>query len=174
VDANGERLALKGRYRRWLTPRAAVDASAGALYARRARAEPDFAGNVHVPGAGVTGDVTVGLTDWAGVSVRADLLFDEDGRSSALYGGLKLGPVPPWPRPPHPCSSPWPWPSWWAGPGNAVPPGSIADDDAPGGHRGRRGRRRPPCPAQQAAPGAVHCGYWQVSTKSQVCTPAHV
>lgn len=94
VDANGERLALTGRYRRWLSPRAAVDASAGALYARRARAEPDFAGNVHVPGAGVTGDVTVGLTDWAGVSVRADLLFDEDGRSSALYGGLKLGPRP--------------------------------------------------------------------------------
>ena len=28
------------------------------------------------------------------MSVRADLLFDEDGRSSALYGGLKLGPRP--------------------------------------------------------------------------------
>jgi hypothetical protein len=94
LDGNGERLALKGRYRRWLGPRAAVDAAAGVLYARRARAEPDFAGNVHVPGAGVTADVSLGLTDWAGVSVRGDVLFDKDRRSSALYGGLKLGTRP--------------------------------------------------------------------------------
>jgi hypothetical protein len=94
VDANGERLAFKGRYRRWLTPRAAVDAAAGVLYARRAAPYPDVAGNVHVPGAGVTADVSLGLTDWAGVSIRGDLLFDEDQRSSAVYGGLKLGTRP--------------------------------------------------------------------------------
>ncbi|HST61872.1 MAG TPA: hypothetical protein VLK84_24440 [Longimicrobium sp.] len=94
ADANGERLALKGRYRRWLGPGAAVDAAAGVLYARRAAAYPDVAGNVHVPGAGVTADVSLGLTDWAGVSVRGDLLFDEDQRSSAVYGGLKLGTRP--------------------------------------------------------------------------------
>ncbi|HYW13560.1 MAG TPA: hypothetical protein VE871_16485 [Longimicrobium sp.] len=94
VDANGERLAFKGRYRRWLTPRAAVDAAAGVLYARRAAPYPDVAGNVHVPGAGVTADVSLGLTDWAGVSIRGDLLFDEDERSSAVYGGLKLGTRP--------------------------------------------------------------------------------
>lgn len=94
VDGNGERLALKGRYRRWLGPRAAVDAAAGVLYARRAAPYPDVAGNVHVPGAGITADVSLGLTDWAGVSVRGDLLFDEEQRSSALYGGLKLGTRP--------------------------------------------------------------------------------
>lgn len=94
VDANGERLALKGRYRRWLSPRSAVDVAAGPLYARRARAEPDIVGNVHVPGAGLTADVSLGLTDWVGVSVRGDLLFDEDQRSSALYGGVKLGTRP--------------------------------------------------------------------------------
>jgi hypothetical protein len=94
VDANGERLALKGRYRRWLGPRAAVDAAAGVLYARRAAPYPDVAGNRHVPGAGVTADVSLGLTNWAGVSVRGDLLFDEDRQSSALYGGIKLGTRP--------------------------------------------------------------------------------
>jgi hypothetical protein len=94
VDANGERLALKGRYRRWLGPRAAVDAAAGVLYARRAAPYPDVAGNVHVPGAGVTADVSLGLTDWAAVSVRGDVLFDEDRQSSALYGGVKLGTRP--------------------------------------------------------------------------------
>jgi hypothetical protein len=96
-DANGERVAVKARYRRWLTPRSAVDVGAGALFARRSEpyAEPDRAGNFHVPVAGLTGDVAVGLTDWAGVSVRGDLLLDEDGeRAHALYGGLKLGTRP--------------------------------------------------------------------------------
>lgn len=96
ADANGERLALKGRYRRWLAPRAAVDAAAGVLYARRAEpyADRDRPGNVHVPAAGVTADATLGWTDWGGVSVRGELLFDENGRSSAVYGGLKLGTRP--------------------------------------------------------------------------------
>jgi hypothetical protein len=96
-DANGERVALKARYRRWLTPRSAVDVGAGALFARRAEphADPDRPGNFHVPAAGVTGDVAVGLTDWVGVSVRGDLLVDSDGeRAHALYGGLKLGTRP--------------------------------------------------------------------------------
>jgi hypothetical protein len=96
-DANGERVALKGRYRRWLTPRSAVDVGAGGLFARRAEPRPglDEPGNVHVPVAGVTGDVAVGLTDWVGVSVRGDLLLDADGeRAHALYGGLKLGTRP--------------------------------------------------------------------------------
>lgn len=96
-DANGERVALKGRYRRWLTPRSAVDVGAGALFARRSEphADPDRPGNFHVPVAGLTGDVAVGLTDWVGVSLRGDLLLDADGeRAHALYGGLKLGTRP--------------------------------------------------------------------------------
>lgn len=96
-DANGERVALKARYRRWMGPRAALDVSSGALFARRAEphADPDQPGNVHVPVTGITGDVSLGLTDWAGVSIRGDLLFDRDGeRASALYGGLKLGTRP--------------------------------------------------------------------------------
>lgn len=96
-DANGERIALKGRYRRWLSRGAAIDAGAGLLFARRAEPYPDLdmPGNLHVPVGGLTGDVAVGLTDWAGVSVRGDLLYDADGTpATALYGGIKLGSRP--------------------------------------------------------------------------------
>ncbi len=96
-DANGERVALKGRYRRWNGRRAALDVAAGVLFARRAEPylNPEQPGNIHVPVAGLTGDVTLGLTDWVGASVRGDLLVDQDGdRAAALYGGLKLGTRP--------------------------------------------------------------------------------
>lgn len=96
-DANGIRLGLKGRYRRWTSPRTAVDVSGGMLVARRAEpyAPGERRGNYHLPVTGVTADLSLGLTQWAGVSVRGDLLFDEDGeRSSGLYGGIKLGTRP--------------------------------------------------------------------------------
>jgi hypothetical protein len=96
-DANGIRLALKARYRRWLDRGAALDAGAGMMIARRAEpyADPDRPGNFHVAVSGVTGDVALGLTEWASVSVRGDLLVDDDGqRATALYGGVKLGTRP--------------------------------------------------------------------------------
>ena len=96
ADANGERLALKGRYRRWTGPRSAVDVAAGVLHARRAEPypDPDVPGNLHVAALGLTGDLSVGLTEWASASVRGDLLFDADGTSSGVYGGVKLGTRP--------------------------------------------------------------------------------
>jgi hypothetical protein len=96
-DANGERVAVKGRYRRWMSDRAAMDVGAGLMFARRAEphADPGQPGNMHVPVAGLTGDVAVGLTDWVGVSARGDLLFDRDGNpATGLYGGVKLGTRP--------------------------------------------------------------------------------
>jgi hypothetical protein len=96
-DANGERIALKGRYRRWMGEGTAVDAGAGVMFARRAEphADPDQPGNLHVPVTGVTADVALGLTDWVGVSVRGDLLYDQDGNpATGLYGGVKLGTRP--------------------------------------------------------------------------------
>ncbi|HEX6368307.1 MAG TPA: hypothetical protein VF006_05210 [Longimicrobium sp.] len=96
-DANGERIALKGRYRRWTGRSSAMDVGAGVMFARRAEPhpDPDTPGNLHVPVAGLTGDVSLGLTDWVGVSVRGDLLYDQDGRpATGVYGGLKLGTRP--------------------------------------------------------------------------------
>jgi hypothetical protein len=96
-DANGERLALKARYRRWTSETAAIDVGAGVMFARRAEpyADPQLEGNQHVPVTGLTGDLAFGLTDWVGVSVRGDLLYDEDGDpATGLYGGLKLGTRP--------------------------------------------------------------------------------
>lgn len=97
ADANGERIAVKGRYRRWMSPGSAMDVGAGLMFARRAEPypDPDTPGNLHVPVTGLTADVALGLTDWAGVSVRGDLLVDEDGeRATAVYGGVKLGTRP--------------------------------------------------------------------------------
>lgn len=96
-DANGVRVGLKGRYRRWMGRRAAMDVGAGVLHARRAEPFPqaERRGNHAVAVTGLTGDVAVGLTDWASVSVRGDLLWDADGRpATGVYGGLKLGTRP--------------------------------------------------------------------------------
>lgn len=94
-DANGERIAIKARYRRWDSRRSAMDVGAGLMFARRAEPHADRPGNLHVPVVGLTGDVALGLTDWVGMGVRGDLLFDRDGKPVAgLYGGLKLGTRP--------------------------------------------------------------------------------
>lgn len=96
ADANGERVALKGRWRRWTSPGTAVDLGAGALFARRAEARPPGeSGNDHVPVHGVTADVSLGFTEWVSASVRGELLWDEDGQAaSGVYTGVKLGPRP--------------------------------------------------------------------------------
>lgn len=96
-DSNGERIAVKARYRRWKSRRSAMDVGAGLMFARRAEphAESRQPGNLHVPVAGLTGDVALGFTDWVGMGVRGDLLFDADGKPAVgLYGGLKVGTGP--------------------------------------------------------------------------------
>ncbi|HEX2079570.1 MAG TPA: hypothetical protein VHG08_17725 [Longimicrobium sp.] len=96
ADANGERVALKGRWRRWTSPRTALDLGAGALIARRAEPRlPGEPGNDHVPVRGLTADLSVGFTEWASASLRGELLFDDDGQAaSGVYSGVKLGPRP--------------------------------------------------------------------------------
>lgn len=97
ADANGLRLGLKGRYRRWMAHGAALDLGAGVLGAHRAEPFPDASlrGNRHVFAAGLTGDAALGLTEWVGVSVRGDLLYDPHGPPvTAVYGGLTLGTRP--------------------------------------------------------------------------------
>ena len=99
ADPNGLRVGLKGRYRRWMGRHAAVDVGAGLLAGRRAApfegedaGEP---GNRHEVVGGLTADAALGLTDWASLSVRGDLLLDRDGTPAhGVYGGLKLGTRP--------------------------------------------------------------------------------
>lgn len=93
-DGNGIRTALKGRYRRWVGRYAALDASGGVAYARRDVADPSSAD--HEPALGVTGDLTLGLTDWMAVGVRGDLMWSGLDREPArvTYGAVRLGTVP--------------------------------------------------------------------------------
>lgn len=98
-DPNGLRVGVKGRYRRWIGRHAALDLGAGVLGARRAApfegADAREPGNRHVVVAGLTGDAALGLTDWASLSVRADLVADADGAlAHGVYGGLRLGTRP--------------------------------------------------------------------------------
>ncbi len=98
-DANGLRLGLKGRYRRWLDRDAALDVGAGVIVAQRAApfegAAADRPGNRHVMAGGLTADAALGLTDWASASVRGDLVVDADGSlAHGIYGGVRLGTRP--------------------------------------------------------------------------------
>lgn len=93
-EEGGLRVAMKGRYRRWLSRTAAWDAGAGVLAAKR-RVFGDI-GSEYVPSVGLTGDVSLGLTRWVAVGVEGDLLFSRDGRDPAtgFYAGVKLGKGP--------------------------------------------------------------------------------
>lgn len=93
-DGNGIRTALKGRYRRWVGRYVALDASGGVAYARRDVADPASAD--HEPALGVTGDLTLGLTDWVSVGVRGDLLWSGSDREpeGVTYGAVRLGTIP--------------------------------------------------------------------------------
>lgn len=92
MDGSGLRAAAKGRYRRWLSRHAALDASGGVAYARREQA----ASYLTDPAFGVTGDVAVGLTEWVSVGVRGDLLWSHVDRApaAATYGAVRLGTRP--------------------------------------------------------------------------------
>lgn len=99
ADPNGARLGVKGRYRRWMGRHTALDLGAGVLATRRAApfegADVDRPGNRHVVVGGLTGDAALGLTDWASLSLRGDLLMDADGSPAhGVYGGLRLGTRP--------------------------------------------------------------------------------
>lgn len=99
ADANGLRLGAKGRYRRWMGREAALDLGAGVLAAQQSApfegADVNNPGNRHVWAGGLTGDAALGLTDWASLSVRGDLLLDAQGSPShGVYAGLRLGTRP--------------------------------------------------------------------------------
>jgi hypothetical protein len=91
VDGSGVRTAVKARYRRWIGRYTALDAAGGLAVAQRrwTPSAPDDRAAF-----GVTGDVTLGLTDWASVGIRADLLWSNGEPVSATYGAVRLGTLP--------------------------------------------------------------------------------
>lgn len=95
-DESGRRVAVKGRYRRWIGRTAAWDLGVGVLSsARRVPAGGGEPGHGYVPAVGLIGDVSVGLTDGVGIGVQGDLLFSS-GRdpATALSAGAQLGGKP--------------------------------------------------------------------------------
>ena len=92
MDGRGERVGLKGRYRRWLDrDGGTVDLSAGILRAHVAGTFPDWSPEA----LGVTADVSVGWGDLIATTARADLLRRRDGQVvNAVYGGVRLGSYP--------------------------------------------------------------------------------
>lgn len=94
-DANGSRLALKGRYRHWVDAATALDLGAGVLRAGRSVANQGQPGNHHVPATGFTGSVSLGLAKWASVGAQADVLFSSGHEpATAYYLGTRLGTRP--------------------------------------------------------------------------------
>lgn len=91
ADGNGPRTAVKVRYRRWMSRHAAFDAAAGLAWAQRDGVPPTFANR---PAFGFTGDVALGLTDWASVGVRGDLLWSDGEAVGATSGTVRLGTIP--------------------------------------------------------------------------------
>lgn len=90
-DGHGARAAVKARYRRWLGRHAAFDVAGGLAVARCESATTVFDNR---PAFGLTGDVALGLTDWASVGVRGDLLWSDGEPVGATYGTVRLGTVP--------------------------------------------------------------------------------
>jgi hypothetical protein len=91
IGSAGFRVGLKGKYRRWIGTRGALDVSAGLL---RTETQGSFEDSWRVPAAGVTGDVAFGWGDLGAVSVRADALRANGRTVGAVYGGVRLGGVP--------------------------------------------------------------------------------
>jgi hypothetical protein len=92
--STGLRVALNARYRRWLGRYAALEAGVGVLRApvhleARTDNRIDYS-----YGYGVTGDVTLGLTDWISLSGRGDIVWSAGEPVHALYGGVRLGSLP--------------------------------------------------------------------------------
>ena len=85
----GAALALKGRYRRWLSPQGiALDLGAG----------PILLGSAHSGDGpntpGLTADVALNAHDFGAVVARVDVLRTNGKTASALYGGVRLGSQP--------------------------------------------------------------------------------
>lgn len=89
VGSDG-RLALKGRYRRWLSRHVALDAGLGPF---RVEAPGEAESEPYV---GLTGDVSLGLTDWAMAGARFEVGWKEPGDrpARAAYVGVRLGTFP--------------------------------------------------------------------------------
>lgn len=83
--------AAKGRYRRWLTRVAAVDGSAGFIVAQR---PPDV--YPHETIFGITGGLSVGLTDWIAVGAQARALVGASNGEpvNEVDVGVRLGTAP--------------------------------------------------------------------------------
>jgi hypothetical protein len=79
---HGFHLAIKGRYRFWLMDGVALDAGAGLLLAQH-----PINTYPHQTITGLTADASVGLTDWAALSVRAYTLQRAAEDGSNLSGG---------------------------------------------------------------------------------------
>ena len=93
VGGNGGRLAVKGRYRRWLGEQGTLDLSVGALRAsHRPSGDRQYATSEFAHG--ITGNVALGWKDWAALTVRADALSSGDRTISGVYGGVRLGSQP--------------------------------------------------------------------------------
>ncbi len=85
----GASLAVKGRYRRWLSHEGlAIDLGAGPILLGRANSSA----GPNTPG--LTADVALNARDFGAVVARADLLRANGKTASALYGGVRLGSQP--------------------------------------------------------------------------------
>ena len=85
----GATVALKGRYRRWLSPQGiALDLGAG----------PILLGSAHSGDGpntpGLTADVALNASDYGAVVARVDVLRTNGKTASAVYGGVRLGSKP--------------------------------------------------------------------------------
>ncbi len=92
MDGIGNRVGLKGRYRRWLDRQGGtLDLSAGVLKAQAAGSFPDWASDA----GGLTADVSLGWGDLIATTARVDLLRRRDGTMvNAVYAGARLGSYP--------------------------------------------------------------------------------
>ena len=88
VSKPGPRWGVLFRERRWYGTTRSLDLSGGFIKAEMRGVETNVKGTAAY---GVTGDVTAGWRDIAHVSLRADMVRDENRTASAIYGGAKLG-----------------------------------------------------------------------------------
>ncbi len=95
-DDNNSRLAIKPRYRRWLSHKTHLDISAGVIFFNingYIYKSPGFTGNV---GLGISNIGTLliqlEITPYSGLNWDNNEPFD--GHETVLYGGIKLGSYP--------------------------------------------------------------------------------
>jgi hypothetical protein len=88
-NEGGPRIAGLRRYRFWLPNQQLIDASLGVVHLG-VRPVPER----HVPGNGLTADVSYGWHDLAAATLRADIVRSEGHTFGAVYTGVKLGSFP--------------------------------------------------------------------------------